>query len=221
MTTALHAKPVIALVDYGMGNLHSVVKALELVAEGHAVVQLTRDPDMVQRADKVVFPGQGAMKDCMGELNASGLKQAVLAAAQSKPFFGVCVGAQLLLDHSEEGDTPALGFYAGEVKRFPDGQRDAEGQRLKVPHMGWNTVHQTRAHPLFAGIEDGVRFYFVHSYYMQPADPALTLGQTDYPFAFSAIIGRDNVFATQFHPEKSHTAGLALLRSFVAWDGQS
>lgn len=214
------AKPTIAVVDYGMGNLRSVTKALEHVAQGRAEVTLTQDPDVVRRADKVVFPGQGAMKDCMAELIASGLKEAVIDAAASKPFFGVCVGAQLLLDHSEEGDTAALGIYPGLVKRFPDGQLDAQGARLKVPHMGWNEVWQTVRHPLFAGVADGSRFYFVHSYYMAPTDPALSLGYAEYPFAFSAILGRDNVFATQFHPEKSAAAGLKLLDNFIGWDGQ-
>ncbi|MEN9984971.1 MAG: hypothetical protein RI925_473 [Pseudomonadota bacterium] len=214
------AKPTIAVVDYGMGNLRSVTKALEHVAQGRAEVALTQDPEVVRRADKVVFPGQGAMKDCMAELIASGLKEAVIDAAASKPFFGVCVGAQLLLDHSEEGDTAALGIYPGLVKRFPDGQLDAQGARLKVPHMGWNEVWQTVRHPLFAGVADGSRFYFVHSYYMAPADPGLSLGYAEYPFAFSAILGRDNVFATQFHPEKSAAAGLKLLDNFIGWDGQ-
>jgi glutamine amidotransferase len=214
------AKPTIAVVDYGMGNLRSVTKALEHVAQGRAEVTLTQDPEVVRRADKVVFPGQGAMKDCMAELIASGLKEAVIDAAASKPFFGVCVGAQLLLDHSEEGDTAALGIYPGLVKRFPDGQLDAQGARLKVPHMGWNEVWQTVRHPLFAGVADGSRFYFVHSYYMAPTDPALSLGYAEYPFAFSAILGRDNVFATQFHPEKSAAAGLKLLDNFIGWDGQ-
>lgn len=214
------AKPTIAVVDYGMGNLRSVTKALEHVADGRATVVLTEQPEVVRAADKVVFPGQGAMKDCMAGLLESGLKDAVLEAAANKPFFGVCVGAQLLLDHSEEGDTPALGLYAGQVKRFPDGLSDAAGARLKVPHMGWNEVWQTARHPLFAGVADGSRFYFVHSYYMAPADAALSLGYAEYPFAFSAVIGRDNVFATQFHPEKSAAAGLKLLENFIAWDGQ-
>lgn len=146
------AKPTIAVVDYGMGNLRSVTKALEHVADGRAHITLTAQPEVVRAADKVVFPGQGAMKDCMAGLLESGLKDAVLEAAANKPFFGVCVGAQLLLDHSEEGDTPALGLYAGQVKRFPDGLSDAAGARLKVPHMGWNEVWQTARHPLFAGV---------------------------------------------------------------------
>ena len=212
----------IAVVDYGMGNLRSVTKALQYVAAGRAEVQLTDSPDVVRRADKVVFPGQGAMRDCMRELGASGLRDAVLDAARQKPFFGICVGAQLLLDHSEEGDTPALGFFPGAVKRFPAAQmRDVQGGKLKVPHMGWNEVRRCREHPLFHGVDDGARFYFVHSYYMAPQDAALTLGETDYPFAFASVIGRDNIFATQFHPEKSADAGLKLLENFIGWDGRA
>lgn len=209
----------IAVVDYGMGNLRSVTQALEHVSAGRTEILLTDRPELVAAADKVVFPGQGAMRDCMAGLVQSGLRDVVLDAARNKPFFGVCVGAQLLLDHSEEGDTAALGFYPGTVKRFPSGQLDAAGARLKVPHMGWNEVWQTRRHPLFDGVEDGARFYFVHSYYMAPADPALSLGFAEYPFAFSAILGRGNVFATQFHPEKSAAAGLRLLDNFIGWDG--
>ena len=152
---------------------------------------------------------------------ASGLRQAVLDAACSKPFFGICVGAQLLLEHSEEGDTPALGFFPGNVRRFASGQTTADGARLKVPHMGWNEVRQVRPHPLFAGVDDATRFYFVHSYYMAPARAELALGLTDYPQPFASVIGGGNVFATQFHPEKSADAGLQLLRNFVDWDGQA
>ena len=212
----------IAVVDYGMGNLRSVTKALQHVAADRAEVVLTDRPEVVQGADKVVFPGQGAMRDCMRELTASGLRDAVLDAARQKPFFGICVGAQLLLDHSEEGDTPALGFYPGAVKRFPAEQmRDAQGNKLKVPHMGWNEVRQHRPHPIFHGVANGARFYLVHSYYMAPQDDTLALGETDYPFAFASVIGRDNVFATQFHPEKSADAGLKLLENFVGWDGRA
>ncbi|WP_027823871.1 imidazole glycerol phosphate synthase subunit HisH [Laribacter hongkongensis] len=211
----------IAVVDYGMGNLRSVVQALGHVAGRRAEVMLTSDPAVVSAADRVVFPGQGAMRDCMAELAASGLRQAVLDAARSKPFFGICVGAQLLLEHSEEGDTPALGFFPGNVRRFASGQTTADGARLKVPHMGWNEVRQVRPHPLFAGVDDAARFYFVHSYYMAPARAELALGLTDYPQPFASVIGGGNVFATQFHPEKSTDAGLQLLRNFVDWDGQA
>ncbi|MDN0084319.1 imidazole glycerol phosphate synthase subunit HisH [Crenobacter sp. SG2305] len=209
----------VAVIDYGMGNLHSVLKSIEAVNEVGAEVLLTSDPDVVIRADKVVFPGQGAMPDCMRELNAHGLAEAVRESAATKPFFGICVGAQLLLEHSEEGDTPGLGLFRGEVKRFASGLTDAQGERLKVPHMGWNRVYQTRPHPLFAGVADGERFYFVHSYYFAPAEADLSLAESEYPERFSCIIGRDNVFATQFHTEKSHHAGLQLMKNFLAWDG--
>lgn len=211
----------LAVIDYGMGNLHSVLKSIEAVNDGQARIVLTRDPDEVRRADKVVFPGQGAMRDCMRELHACGLAQAVLEATREKPFFGICVGAQLLFDVSEEGDTPGLGLFAGQVRRFADDLLDADGVRLKVPHMGWNRVFQNRSHPLFAGIEDGERFYFVHSYYFAPQDAALTLGESEYPGRFSCIVGRDNVFATQFHTEKSHRAGLQMMKNFLGWDGCS
>ncbi|MCW3480182.1 imidazole glycerol phosphate synthase subunit HisH [Neisseriaceae bacterium JH1-16] len=209
----------VAVIDYGMGNLHSVLKSIEAVNDAGAEVVLTSDPDVVIRADKVVFPGQGAMPDCMRELNAHGLAEAVRESAAQKPFFGICVGAQLLLEHSEEGDTPGLGLFRGEVKRFARGLTDAQGERLKVPHMGWNRVFQTQAHPLFAGVDDGERFYFVHSYYFAPAEAGLSLADSEYPERFSCIIGRDNVFATQFHTEKSHRAGLQLMKNFLAWDG--
>lgn len=209
----------IAVIDYGMGNLHSVMKSIEAVNDGGAHIVLTGDPDAVRRADKVVFPGQGAMPDCMRELNAHGLAEAVREATRAKPFFGICVGAQLLFEASEEGNTPGLGLFAGTVRRFADGLHDAAGNRLKVPHMGWNRVFQTRPHPLFAGIDDGERFYFVHSYYFAPADDGLTLGESEYPGRFACIVGRENVFATQFHTEKSHLAGLQMMRNFLAWDG--
>ncbi|HJU49742.1 MAG TPA: imidazole glycerol phosphate synthase subunit HisH, partial [Pseudogulbenkiania sp.] len=209
----------VAVIDYGMGNLHSVLKSVEAVNEVGAEVFLTRDPEAIVKADKVVFPGQGAMPDCMRELNSYGLAEAVIETTKSKPFFGICVGAQLLFEHSEEGNTPGLGLFAGNVVRFADGMVDANGDRLKVPHMGWNQVFQTRPHPLFAGIDDGERFYFVHSYHFAPADPSLTLAESEYPDRFSCIVGRDNVFATQFHTEKSHRAGLQMMKNFLAWDG--
>ncbi|MBI3144793.1 MAG: imidazole glycerol phosphate synthase subunit HisH [Pseudogulbenkiania sp.] len=209
----------VAVIDYGMGNLHSVLKSVEAVNEVGAEVFLTRDPEAIVKADKVVFPGQGAMPDCMRELNSYGLAEAVIETTKSKPFFGICVGAQLLFEHSEEGDTPGLGLFAGNVVRFADGMVDANGDRLKVPHMGWNRVFQTARHPLFAGIDDGERFYFVHSYHFAPADASLTLAESEYPGRFSCIVGRDNVFATQFHTEKSHRAGLQMMKNFLAWDG--
>ncbi|AUH53406.1 imidazole glycerol phosphate synthase subunit HisH [Chromobacterium sp. ATCC 53434] len=208
----------VAVIDYGMGNLHSVLKSLQAVNEIGADIFLTRDPEAVLKADKVVFPGQGAMPDCMRELNRHGLADAVGETTWNKPFFGICVGAQLLFDHSEEGDTAGLGLFPGRVLRFAD-DLVANGERLKVPHMGWNQVYQTRPHPMFAGIADGERFYFVHSYHFAPADAALTLAESDYPQRFASIVGRGNIFATQFHTEKSHRAGLQMMKNFLAWDG--
>lgn len=212
----------IAIVDYGMGNLHSVLKSVQAAAAlsgAAADIVLTDAADTVRRADKVIFPGQGAMPDCMAALNRSGLRGAIEEALRNKPFFGICVGAQLLFEHSEEGDTPGLGWFGGRVKRFAANQTDAEGQRLKIPHMGWNGVRQTRSHPLFAEVADGSRFYFVHSYYFVPANEADILATSDYPHEFACIVGRDNVFATQFHTEKSHDAGLQLLQNFINWRG--
>jgi len=211
----------IAVVDYGMGNLRSVAKALEHVAEGVPIV-VTDDPATIERAERVVFPGQGAMPDCMRELETRGLRAAVIDAAQSKPFLGICIGLQLLFDRSEEGDTPGLAVLPGEVIRFPDeAMVDAAGGRLKVPHMGWNEVHQSEAHPMWTGIADATRFYFVHSYFPQPAQPDIVAGYTHYPFPFCAAVARGSLFAVQFHPEKSHRAGLQLLANFVNWDVQS
>jgi len=209
----------VAVIDYGMGNLHSVLKSIQAVNETGADIFLSRDPEAIVKADKVVFPGQGAMPDCMRELNSYGLAEAVRETTQTKPFFGICVGAQLLFQHSEEGDTPGLGLFPGNVLRFSANLTDAAGERLKVPHMGWNRVYQTVSHPLFAGIEDGERFYFVHSYHFAPADAALTLAESEYPDRFSCIVGRGNIFATQFHTEKSHRAGLQMMKNFLAWDG--
>ncbi len=212
----------VAIVDYGMGNLHSVLKSVQAARELAGVpaeIVLTDQPEIVWAADKVIFPGQGAMPDCMAALQRSGLGEAVQHSLANKPFFGICVGAQLLFDHSEEGNTAGLGWFAGEVKRFAANQHDAQGNKLKVPHMGWNTVHQTQAHPLFQDVAQDTRFYFVHSYYFAPADDALILGNSDYPTPFACIVGKDNVFATQFHTEKSHDGGLLLLRNFLHWNG--
>ncbi|MFV2029096.1 imidazole glycerol phosphate synthase subunit HisH [Neisseria sp. S1] len=212
----------VAIVDYGMGNLHSVLKSVQAaqkLADVAADIVLTDQPEEVFAADKIVFPGQGAMPDCMGALQKSGLGEAVADGLKNKPFFGICVGAQLLFDFSEEGDTPGLGWFAGEVKRFAANQYDEYGDKLKVPHMGWNTVHQTQRHPLFEGIGQDSRFYFVHSYYFAPEDSRIVLATSEYPSQFACVVGRDNVFATQFHTEKSHDGGLLLLRNFLRWNG--
>jgi glutamine amidotransferase len=208
----------IAVIDYGMGNLRSVAKAIEYVAPGRAV-RVTSDAAVVARAARVVFPGQGAMPDCMRELDARGLRPAVITAAREKPFLGICIGLQMLFDRSEEGDVAGLGLLRGIVRRFPQEKMiDPSGARLKVPHMGWNEVHCTMAHPLWDGIETGSRFYFVHSYFVEPADCAMTAGCTRYPFPFASAVAAANLFAVQFHPEKSQAAGLRLLSNFVAWE---
>ncbi|HET6263258.1 MAG TPA: imidazole glycerol phosphate synthase subunit HisH [Usitatibacter sp.] len=206
----------ISIVDYGMGNLRSVQKALAHVAPA-AEVAITADPAAIRRADRVVFPGQGAMPDCMRSLRECGLGEAVEEAARAKPFLGLCIGQQMLFEGSDEGDTPGLAVVLGRVRGFPrNAERAAAG--FKVPHMGWNEVRQVRAHPLWDGIADGSRFYFVHSYYCDPAEPGLAAGETRYPDAFTSAIARDNIFATQFHPEKSAVAGLQLLSNFANWN---
>jgi glutamine amidotransferase len=210
----------IAVIDYGMGNLRSVAKALEHVAPGRSVL-VTSDPAEIAAAERVVFPGQGAMPDCVRELDDRNLRQAVHDAAASKPFLGICIGLQLLFEHSEEGNVKGLGILPGQVKRFPHSRMvDAAGSKLKVPHMGWNEVRQTRNHPLWAGIAADARYYFVHSYYVEPVDSAFEAAYTEYPFRFTCAVGRDNIFAVQFHPEKSQHAGLSLLSNFVNWDGR-
>jgi glutamine amidotransferase len=207
----------IAIVDYGMGNLRSVAKAIEHVAPSVAA-RVTSDPDVVRAAERVVFPGQGAMPDCMRYLRASGLEGAVRQAAAAKPLLAVCIGEQMLFDHSEEGSTPGLGLFPGEVVRFRDeAMRSGDGTRLKVPHMGWNRVQQTWDHPLWAGVADDSWFYFVHSYYVIPKDERLTAGTSEYGGRFTCAVARDNIFATQFHPEKSAAAGLRIYENFCRW----
>ena len=209
--------PDIAVIDYGMGNLRSVSKALEHVAPGLKVA-VSSDPATVARAARVVFPGQGAMPDCMREMDARGLREAVLDAAYSKPFLGICIGLQMLFERSEEGDVAGLSVLPGRVRRFPaEAMVDASGARLKVPHMGWNRVRQVAAHALWRGIPDQSRFYFVHSYYVETAEPGLVAGASEYPYPFTCAIARDNVFAVQFHPEKSDQAGVQLLANFAQW----
>ena len=206
----------IAVVDYGMGNLRSVSKAVEHVASGKSVV-VTSDPKVIQSAERVVFPGQGAMPDCMRELDARNLREAIIDAAKNKPFLGICIGMQLLFEHSEEGDTAGLGLFKGHVKRFAEKLVDEHGEKLKVPHMGWNQVYQSQKHPLWAGIADATRFYHVHSYYAAPSDNSVSAGETEYPKRFTSAVARNNIFATQFHVEKSAQAGLQLLANFVNW----
>jgi glutamine amidotransferase len=208
----------IAIVDYGMGNLRSVYQALRKAAPD-ADVAIVEQPEAIRAADRVVLPGQGAMRDCMGHLGRSGLQEAVIEAAATKPMLGVCVGEQMLFDWSAEGDTQGLGLLPGKVLRFElDGQVQDDGSRFKVPQMGWNGVRQTQDHPLWEGVPDGAYFYFVHSYYVVPANPAHMSGETVYGAPFASAVARDNIFATQFHPEKSADAGLRLYRNFVHWN---
>jgi glutamine amidotransferase len=199
----------IAVVDYGMGNLRSVSKALEHVAP-EAEVLVTGEPDAIRAAARVVVPGQGALPDCMRSLAETGAREAVVEALASKPYLGICLGLQMLFEHGDEGDTPGLGVLRGNVPRFP-----ARG--LKIPHMGWNEVIQEKKHDLWAGIPDRSRFYFVHSYYPAPRDAAIVAGTCVYGTPFTCAIARDNIFAVQFHPEKSQAAGLQLLSNFVRW----
>ena len=220
MTTSSNT---VAVVDYGMGNLRSVSQAVQAAAADSAVrVVVTSDPEVVRAATRIVLPGQGAMRDCMAELKASGLQESVLEAAANKPLFGVCVGMQMLLDHSEEGNTPGLGLIAGQVRKFQlAGRMQADGSHYTVPQMGWNQVRQAshggRLHPVWQGVPDDAYFYFVHSFYAQPTHDAQCLGTAEYGERFACAIGRDNIFATQFHPEKSADQGLALYRNFLHW----
>ena len=211
----------IAVVDYGMGNLRSVAQAVIHAASvvHQAEVIVTSNPQVVRDAHRVVLPGQGAMPDCMSELKASGLLEAVLDAAAKKPLFGVCVGMQMLLDHSAEGDTPGLGLIAGEVIKFDlVGRTQADGSRFKVPQMGWNQVVPTQPHPLWKGVPSNSYFYFVHSFYAKTTNAAHIAAETDYGGLFACAIAKDNIFATQFHPEKSAAHGLALYRNFIHWN---
>ena len=211
----------VAVVDYGMGNLRSVAQAVMHAASvvDHAEVVVTSDPQVVRDAHRVVLPGQGAMPDCMRELRESGLLDAVLDAAHKKPLFGVCVGMQMMLDHSAEGDTPGLGLIPGSVVKFDlAGRTQADGSRFKVPQMGWNQVQATHPHFMWTDVPDASYFYFVHSFYAQPTNPDHCAAQTDYGGLFTCAVARDNIFATQFHPEKSAAHGLALYRNFLHWN---
>ena len=233
----------VAVVDYGMGNLRSVQQALRKVAPD-AEIAVSDDADVIANAGRVVFPGQGAMPDCMRELDARGLRDVVLEAARSKPFFGICIGLQMLFEHSDEGDVVGLGILRGKVVRFAGNMHDAQGNKLKVPHMGWNQVHRLNnppppqgevtvappppggglgrgsaaEHPLWNGIDQDARFYFVHSYYVQPQDASLVQATSLYPQPFVCAVAKDNLFAVQFHPEKSQAAGLKLLQNFTLWN---
>jgi glutamine amidotransferase len=206
-----------------MGNLRSVSQAVMHAAQGEGVeVVVTSRPEQVRSAERIVLPGQGAMRDCMRELRDSGLQEAVLEAAAAKPLMGVCVGMQMLLDHSEEQDTPGLGLIAGQVRRFRlEGRIQPDGSRFKVPQIGWNQVNQVAhdgaVHPVWQGVPDGAFFYFVHSYWAEPSEPRHSAGLTDYGLTFTSAVARDNIFATQFHPEKSAAHGLALYRNFLHW----
>lgn len=214
------AKSVVAVMDYGMGNLRSVANALQKVAPNAEVI-VTSEAEQILAADRVIFPGVGAIRDCMAEIRRLGFDEIVTEASRSKPLLAICVGMQALMSHSEEnGGVDCIAHFDGEVKHF-EPANDANGLALKIPHMGWNKVQHLRGHPLWEGIDCGARFYFVHSYYVQPSDKSLQIGLSDYGVEFAAALSRDNVFATQFHPEKSHTAGLQLLRNFMSWDGQS
>lgn len=217
----------IAVVDYGMGNLRSVSKALEHVAPSKTVL-VTSNPDEIANAERVVFPGQGAMPDCIREMDTRGLREAVLNAARHKPFLGICIGLQMLFEQSEEGDAAGLGLFKGKVKRFAAADMKLDnGDKLKVPHMGWNQVYQIKSiltantaaqpHVLWQGVADGSRFYYVHSYYVQADDASITAGFSEYPHRFTSAIATNNLFAVQFHPEKSASAGLQLLSNFVNW----
>jgi imidazole glycerol-phosphate synthase subunit HisH len=210
----------VAVIDYGMGNLHSIAKALQHAAPD-VDVQIVADADQILQADRVVFPGVGAMRDCMHALNQSGLSNIIQQVAKTKPLLGICLGMQALLTDSEENeDTLGLNIFPGHVVRFPETLLDAQGNKLKIPHMGWNEVH-FMPHPLWHNIPQNSRFYFVHSYYAQANDSSLVAATSEYPTAFTCALAKNNVFAVQFHPEKSQALGLQLLSNFLNWDGRA
>jgi len=213
------AMSTVAVVDYGSSNLRSVSKALaHVAADGHKII-ISDVPEQILAADRVVIPGQGAIEQCMHGIKAKGLDQVLKECLKNKPFLGICMGLQTLMDESEEdGGVPGLGIISGKVLKFPDNIRDDAGNYCKIPHMGWNRVMQAKQHPLWNGIESGERFYFVHSYYVAPDNAGDITATTDYSVSFTSAIGRDNLFAVQFHPEKSQRAGLKLLENFLNWD---
>jgi len=206
----------IAIVDYGMGNLRSVSKAVEHVGSG-VNVTVTSDPAIIRAASRVIVPGQGAMPQCMRALSDHRLREVILDAAENKPFLGICLGLQMLFEYSEEGNSQALGVFSGTVKKFISQSLNGDGQKLKIPHMGWNQVHQNMTHPLWQGISADARFYFVHSYYVVAREPDIVAASTSYPTPFTCAIAKDNIFSVQFHPEKSQQAGLQLLSNFLKW----
>jgi len=209
----------VAVIDYGMGNLHSIEKALQHAAP-EVDVQIVSDATSIQQADRILFPGVGAIRDCMLALDDSGLSAVIKDVAKTKPFLGICLGMQALLTDSEENDqTACLDVFQGHVEHFPKDLLDDKGERLKIPHMGWNQVKQ-KPHPLWEGIPQNSRFYFVHSYFVKPNNEIDTIASTDYPQSFTSALAKDNVFAVQFHPEKSQTVGLQLLKNFLSWDGK-
>ncbi len=216
----------VAVIDYGMGNLHSVAKAVEFVGK-NVSVSVTSDAKTILQADHVIFPGVGAIRDCMAEIRRLNIDEIVAEVVRSKPLLAVCVGMQALMDASEEnGGVECLGLVSGRVRLFNNAGSgsvvahvDQDGSRLKVPHMGWNSVKQVDSHELWAGIEDSSRFYFVHSYYVELSAQEKASGVTQYGVEFTAALHKDNIFAVQFHPEKSQHSGLQLLRNFLSWDG--
>jgi len=211
----------VAVIDYGMGNLHSVAKAIEYVGE-NLQLSVTADEKVIMAADRIVFPGVGAMRDCMGEIRRLGIDDMLRRLVEDRPILGICVGMQALLDHSEENNgVDCIGLFRGNVKRFPADMTDGNGDRLKVPHMGWNGVRQSQPHIMWKNIPDNSRFYFVHSYYVSPENANEVMGESTYPTPFTVALSRNNVFAVQFHPEKSQTVGLQLYKNFLEWDGNS
>jgi glutamine amidotransferase len=217
----LASNKTVAVIDYGMGNLHSVAKALEYVADENTQVIVTSDPAVIEAADRVLLPGVGAIRDCIGEMYSTGLVPSIQKAMKEKPFLAICVGIQSLMSHSEENEgVDCLNHFAGNALFFGEEHKDYDGSKLKVPHMGWNQVKQSIAHPLWKDIPDQARFYFVHSFYVVPEDKSEVAGTCDYGHEFCVALARDNVFAVQFHPEKSHKDGLQLYKNFLNWDGK-